>query len=808
MSPYVPLRAVRQGLVPNAQRSSPRSAAFAGVTASPSPLRHPWIRFRVPSGVFVLLLTIGAGASNSRGQGTTDADALVSLNEGIYQYLANNKDAAIQRFNFVLERQPGDPTALLFRGLCYGQKALIERDGKRTVTLGMASIETVLKIREDRPELDRIRDVAGRAQRNAVGGDEGEKRVAKAAADEFDAIQRSLKEFEGRSVKELRGDLHAKQQEFHRRAAQEREYYLAMIADLEHVLGSTDDPKAVVRLAEVLAKANVARIGDLRAQGIDEQVLASEAGETPQALRGTAKRLLADAAAVLQQLLEVLEDRQKDQRSRDDRDDLARTRFFLGVVRYRQGLPPTKAKETTKLTAADLQMFQDAQRHLSELADDATTPLVWRSYASFYLGLVLPWITSSENTPEEKRETLLQEARRRLADAIRLDCQYLAEREAAGEKIFSEMPRLVLQQRELIDSQRPEQKPRNDVSFSAFFGTRYDTNVILLGERTDLPRDVSRAKDFGLESGWAVDYTRDLTKRLAVGVQVRTAQLWNAGVEQFDQQTYGASVAWQYEFLDKKEGSMGPGFFTLQYDFDYTLLGKEEFLQNHAVRPGVKLEWANRRATSELYFNYQRRDYSEPLFDRRLNRDGDYFTIGVLHEFKTVEMTQVYKEWGLEPWGLASDAGLDQDDPDYPNRYLKPYIGARHSWDSTAGDEFDRRADALQAGVGVPLPWGFTFDAAAVLEWEKYSHGSLVDFHRRERHDLVQEYAVALSRTFVLREGMRANRYTPAIDRMLMTVRAHATWTGDDSNVLDRPGEAVFSYDRAVYGVSVAFTIN
>jgi len=801
MSPYVPLRAVRQSLVPNAQRSSPRSAAFTGVTASRSPLRHPWVRFRVPPGVFVLLLMIGVGASNSRGQGTSDADALVSLNEGIYQYLAKDKDAAIQRFNSVLERQPTDQTALLFRGLCYGQKALDERYEKRTVRASIDDIETVLKIRKDDRELDRIKDISVRAEQLAEGGDKGEKRVAEAAAKHLTDTQDALAKLKGRSEEELRRDLNAKQQELYHRAGLERDYYLAMIADLERVVRSADDPKAVVRLAEVLAKANVARIDDLRAQGIDEQVVASEAGETPQALRGRANGLLADAAAALQVLLEL----PKEQLSADD---LARTRFFLGVVRYRQGVPPTKPKGTAKSPAPDLPMFQDAQRYLSELADDATTPLVWRSYASFYLGLVLPWVTSSENTPEEKREMLFQEARRRLADAIRLDCQYLAEREAAGEKIFSEMPRLVLQQRELIDSLRPEQKPRNDVSFSAFFGTRYDTNVILLGERTDLPRDVSREKDFGLESGWAVDYTRDLTKRLAVGVQVRTAQLWNAGVEQFDQQTYGASVAWQYEFLEKKEGSMGPGFFTLQYDFDYTLLGKEEFLQNHAVRPGVKLEWANRRATSELFFNYQRRDYSEPLFDRRLNRDGDYFTIGVLHEFKTVEMTQVYKEWGLEPWGLASDAGLDQDDPDYPNRYLKPYIGARHSWDSTAGDEFDRQANALQAGVEVPLPWGVAFDAAAVLEWENYSHGSLVDFHRRERHDLIQEYAVALSRTFVLREGVRANRYTPAIDRMLMTVRAHATWTDDDSNVLDRAGQAVFSYDRAVYGVSVAFTIN
>ncbi|MFH1109195.1 MAG: hypothetical protein V1790_08385 [Planctomycetota bacterium] len=755
----------------------------------------------MPPGVCVVLLTIGAGVSNSRGQSTSDADAIVSLNEGIYLYLrVDRTDEAIEQFNSVLGRQPTDQTALLFRGLCHGQKALVERREKRDLQGRIAVIGKVLKIRADRQELDRIRDAAERAQRNVEGGAEGEARVADAAAGYFKAMQQFLKQFEGRSEKELGDDLRAAQQEFHRRAAREREHYLTMIADLERVVSTVDDPKAVVRLADVLAKANVARIDDLRARGIEESVIAAETGETPQTLHDTAKRLLADAAAALQALLEV----SKDQLSPDD---LARTRLFLGVVRYRQGVPPTKPDEPTRPTAADLQMFKEAKRYLSELADDSATPLLWRSYAAFYLGLVLPWIASSDGVAEEERQALLSDARRHLADAVRMDSEYVTEQKEAGRTFPSDVPELVRQQRELIDSLAREQKPRNDVSFTAFFGTRYDTNIILLGERTDLPRDVSRQKDFGLESGWAVDYTHDLTERLAVGVQVRTAQLWNAGVEQFDQQTYGASFAWQYEFL-KKEGSMGPGSFTLQYDYDYTLLGKDEFLQNHAVRPGVKLDWADGRATSALFLNYQRRDYSEPLFDRRLDRDGDYFTVGVLHEFKTVEMTQVYKEWGLEPWGLPSDAGLDQDDPDYPHRYLRPHIGARHSWDSTAGDEFDRRANALQAGVQIPLPWGVAFDAAAVLEWENYSHGSLVDFHRRERHDLVQEYAIALSRTFVLREGMRANRYAPTIDRMLMTVRAHATWTDDDSNVLDRPGQAVFSYDRAVYGVSVAFTIN
>jgi len=797
MNASVAVPAVRQGRVPDIRHSLPCDAAFAGAMGGRAfPRRR--VRARTPCGIFVLVLMIGANAGNSRGQSITDPDSLVSLNEGIYYYLSRDYDAAIQRFSAILERQPGDQTALLFRGLSNGRKALSERFRKRTLRDEVATIETVLKIRKDGQELDRIKAAVESPKGLAESGGEGEQRVANEAAKRLKDTEDAIAKFKGRPRADIDRELNAKQQELYQKAAKEREYYLAMIADLKQVLGSADDPKAVVRLSEVLATANIARIDDLRSQAIDERILVPATGETVPSLRGTAKRLLEDAAAALQSLLEVPTEQL-------NADDLARTRFFFGVIRYRQGIPPTKRGEQPKLTATDLRMFQDAQRYLSELADDQKTPLRWRSYASLYLGLVLPWIASEENVPEERRERLLQEARRHLADALRLDSQYLAEQKEADKG--SDVAKLVLQQRELIDAVKTEQKLRNDISLSAFFGTRYDTNVVLLGERADLPRDISRQRDFGLASGAAVDYTRDLTERLAIGVQIRTAQLWNAGVEQFDQQTYGTSLAWQYEFL-RKEGSMGPWFFTLQYDFDYTMLGKKEFLQNHAVRPGLKFDWANSRATSEIYFNYQRRDYSEPLFDRRFNRDGNYFTIGVLQEFKTVDMAQVYKEWGIEPWGLASDAGLDQEDPDYPKRYLKPYIGVRHSWDSTAGDEFDRSANALQAGVEVPLPWGIAFDAGAVLERENYSHGSLVDFHRRERRDLVQEYAFALSRTFVVREGMRTNRYSPAIDRMLMTVRAHATWTNDDSNVLDRPGQAVFSYDRAVYGLSVAFTLN
>ena len=52
------------------------------------------------------------------------------------------------------------------------------------------------------------------------------------------------------------------------------------------------------------------------------------------------------------------------------------------------------------------------------------------------------------------------------------------------------------------------------------------------------------------------------------------------------------------------------------------------------------------------------------------------------------------------------------------------------------------------------------------------------------------------------------NRYTPQFDRVLMTVRVGAQWTEDDSNVVDRLGEAIFSYDRLVCGFTVGFAFN
>jgi hypothetical protein len=494
-------------------------------------------------------------------------------------------------------------------------------------------------------------------------------------------------------------------------------------------------------------------------------------------------------------------------------EDAIRARFFLGVIRYRQAVPRRAPDEDVDID--EVRLAQSA-RIMRDLSNDATAPDQWRSYASLYLGLILP-IEALLETDRAARDELLDEAEASLDLAVELDTKV----PEPGAEPFSlsggPIPEIALRQREEVIAKVRDQAQllgyQNDVRFSFFIGPNYDTNVVLLGERTDLPRGIDDENDFGLALGVAVDYTLNLGHidpsydRWTIGLRGRTTQLWHCEVDEFDEQTYGFTGAVQYELL-KKRGGVGPVFLRLQYDYSWTNLGRESFLGSNLLRPDIRVNWDDRLAESSLYFEYDNRDYFEPLVDKRFDRTGEYFRFGLMHTHKLSDMTPWFEEKGWESWGLASDEGQRQDDPDYPARYFTPFIGVEYGWDSTDGDEFDQNNYTLAAGFVLPLPWGLQFDFTAEFEWEDYRHGSLVDFHRRGRDDFIQEYEIGLQRTFVLQNGELANRYTPTIDRSLMTVRAHARWTDDDSNVVDRLGSAVYSYDRGFYGITFAFAFN
>ena len=90
----------------------------------------------------------------SVGQDVSSPDIVVTLNEGIYYYLEGQLDAdslavAIERFTAVLQDQPDNTTALLFRALAHGRTALLRLDEKRSHQETVSLFKRILDIRAD-----------------------------------------------------------------------------------------------------------------------------------------------------------------------------------------------------------------------------------------------------------------------------------------------------------------------------------------------------------------------------------------------------------------------------------------------------------------------------------------------------------------------------------------------------------------------------------------------------------------------------------------------------------------------------------
>ncbi len=735
-----------------------------------------------------------AGGPLAPAQGPASADSLVDVNEAIYYFLQGDQagyEHAISLLSGVLQRAPHNHSALLFRGLSHGQIGLLHRAAKLKAGNAIADINATKDIRDDperQTEIQQEIDELTAAIKKG-GMPPPELLIAKAKLADRTRLLRRVKADEKFTLQQLNASLARQREVLDEASHREKDAYRAMSADLGVVIDDLDRPEAVIRLLEVVAQSKIARLDETEAARI-------KSGETPvDRASGSVSALRASSRNILKRIALTLETLSQEIGEQLTTKDAVRCRFFLGVIRYRQAIPRRTKDETSLVNYRPL---RKAESIMTELADNEAIPRNWRSYAALYLGLIIPFRANLEPDPE-KRDRTLNDALERLLQAATLS--------SPGDII----PELVGRQREEIARLRamPPGAPQtiNDLQIVVEMGAHRDTNVVLLGDRTDLPRGISDERDYGFTLGTAIDYTLTLSDRWTLGLQGRVTQLWHADVNEFDEQRYGGSVAFQYE-LKRQEGDFGPVQLRLQYDYDYTLLGRAAFLESHRVIPNLRVFWANRRAESNLSFRYEARDYREPLFDKRFDRDGNYFAFAANQSYKILDMAAVYREKGLEPWGHRNDDYWIQEDPDYPARFLTPFIGFEYSWDSTQGDEFDLTAYALRGGVLVPLPWGIDMDASFDFEWQDYNHGSLVDFHRRPRRDFVQRYGVGLSRTFVLRGGEAINRFRPAMDRVLMTVRAHASFTDDDSNVLDRRGSAIFEYNRTIFGLSVAFAFN
>jgi tetratricopeptide (TPR) repeat protein len=518
-----------------------------------------------------------------------------------------------------------------------------------------------------------------------------------------------------------------------------------------------------------------------------------------------------------------------------------RAEYFLGVVVYRQALRPAEQAgepdDTADRTVLDvagnlMQSLVDptSEKYIKKELSDAPESDVaaWLSYANLYLGLIRTRQGTEEAIGGDPVFKLRYgEALDHFKEAWKLDTGEpypQGEDKSAGRGLI---PQIAEKHVPELQKALKGPGPTEDLYIDWESGFAYDTNVILLGHNTALPYYMGRKEDVRFGTGMALGYTLDLAKispgleRWTFGALGRTSANWHGDIYEFNEQNYGGSAALQYRMLDAwlaGNRQQGPLYVSLQYDYDYFLLGNKGFLSLNRISPQFTLYTLDQRAISAFSFHYEDRQYFGPnSSNHEFTRDGNYFAFDLSQSIDLVNMTQLYKNLGWQPWGLAYDpTDPEVFDPNNPRqdvtgyyRYLRPYVGFEYGWDSTRGKEFDTNRYLLVAGVTAPLPYGVLFDFGGQWEWQPYyHHPDLIDYRGRTRYDFIQRYRFGLERRFVLIPGDRINRTTIKIDRLVMSLRADVQLTDDDSNVKDRMGEEVFTYDRAIWGLSVSFQFN
>ena len=314
-----------------------------------------------------------------------------------------------------------------------------------------------------------------------------------------------------------------------------------------------------------------------------------------------------------------------------------------------------------------------------------------------------------------------------------------------------------------------EEEEVSRLQFRLDFGLSYDTNVILLGDDTSLEVGLSGDDDFRIGVATDVRYLHPVGEKWLIGVAGNTFHSWHASLGEFNVQTYGGRVFVNY-FADERTT------FGLQYGYDFNTVDNSAFLERHRITPSLRYvesfhEDGTPLTATTLFYSYEPRDYHEELNFLWEDRDGNYHTLGVTQSFNLCQPR------------------LDDDDP----RWLSATVGYRWLNESTQGDDFDLTGNSLTAGVSAPLPNDLLFNFFGQWTWEDYWQSNSQDFRRRNRHDFIQRYIWSLGRIVEL-------------DRHItLSVRAEIAWTDDDSNIRNRLGEAVFSYDRVIYGLTLSF---
>ncbi|RMF76443.1 MAG: hypothetical protein D6744_12290, partial [Planctomycetota bacterium] len=574
-------------------------------------------------------------------------------------------------------------------------------------------------------------------------------------------------------------------------------YYLGLI-NLERGLqlaGEAAQAKAEERIEDARMASTNARDAFERAQGYFEEVVAA-ADPTVEPLKAALLLGIAQLAS------------EGDETSRDEVFDLAlraentlrryvnevefgkRDRFgwfYLGVAQYRladeydrQQLYNEHARSLREASASlakalELTEADVAAGRLEESSLDA-----FRTVVRYYEALLA--IQGRDNSRarillrevQEKDQTALGDNARRVLEAIE-------EVEAATPTPLS----------------IPVPGPIGPIEIDGRvrIGNWFDTNVILLGDDTQLPLGFPRDFDYQYGVSAEVNIQRYISKgelpgigeSLSIGIGGETSHVWNASIGQFDINRYigRAYVNWQ----------PAPDWFLgFQFEHSFTQLGHKPFISSNRLSPVISRMWrANPErevGRTDFYYTYDARDYRENLRDFRLNRDGEYQAIGLQHTFFINKAKEL-------PW-MQSWLETHQDVATiFGEQWLSAYIGYVMREERTIGTEFDLNGNSLIWGIETPLPWRLMFGVSGEFTWSDYSGVSVFDFRRNEREDFLQVYRFGLTHTLVARGEFEK------LHTLEVKLRGGIELSFQNSNIWDRLGEDIYEYDRAVYGLEL-----
>ncbi|MBI4400873.1 MAG: tetratricopeptide repeat protein [Nitrospirae bacterium] len=206
------------------------------------------------------------------------------------------------------------------------------------------------------------------------------------------------------------------------------------------------------------------------------------------------------------------------------------------------------------------------------------------------------------------RRGVLDEARIAFESAIALQPE--SEEAQAARELLAETPRAA-----------PAGPRRWSLSFHV--GSEWDSNVVLVPQGTQPPggsTGISKQHDYRTVLSASGDFRAIQTETWTVGASYGIYQSFHRTLSGFDVEDHSPTFYVQHQ--------VGPLRISLQYVYNYTLVGRSPYLISHAAQSLFTLTEGSRTFT-QFQLRYQNKDFQDGRFPLNSARDGKNWLAGV-----------------------------------------------------------------------------------------------------------------------------------------------------------------------------------